>query len=203
MVRLLTIRLRMDMSDRIRERGIYSCITPPFHCDDGGNIRLGSGCYFNKDCYLGDRARIDIGDRVLLGPRVRLQTQHQATDQAEPICIKDDCWLCAGGHRRPGGSHRAWLRHRGGLRHHPRCRPALPHARQPRAARQNAPPKRRLMQADTSGEQSAGSANRRRRASNIARRSGSAQGAASGTDTGGSALLDEPPGKWRCSKLRA
>ena len=86
----------MDMSDSIRERGDGSYITPPFHCEHGGNIRLGSGCYSNKDCYLGDRARIDIGDRVLFGPRVRLHTQHQATDRPEPICIEDDCWLCAG-----------------------------------------------------------------------------------------------------------
>lgn len=63
------------------ETDVY--VTPPFHCDYGVHIRLGSGVYFNFDCIVLDVTGVDIGDRVLFGPAVQIYTAMHPMDCAE------------------------------------------------------------------------------------------------------------------------
>ena len=41
---------------------------PPFFCDYGSNIRLGSKCFFNFNCIVLDVCRVTVGDRSLGDP---------------------------------------------------------------------------------------------------------------------------------------
>lgn len=91
------------------ETDVY--VTPPFHCDYGVHIRLGSGVYFNFDCVVLDVARVDIGDRVLFGPAVQIYTATHPMDCAEratgiesgrPVIIGSDVWIGGGAILCPG-----------------------------------------------------------------------------------------------------
>ena len=77
-------------------------IVPPFRCDYGFNISLGSRFYANYDCIILDVCPVTIGERVLLGPRVGLYTAGHPLDAAvratgleygAPIAIGDDVWI--------------------------------------------------------------------------------------------------------------
>jgi maltose O-acetyltransferase len=54
--------------------GARSWIEPPFHCDYGENIRIGSDCFVNANCVFLDCNTITIGSNVLFGPAVQLYT---------------------------------------------------------------------------------------------------------------------------------
>ena len=80
-------------------------VEPPFFCDYGSNTFVGRDFYANTGCVFLDCARIEIGDRVLLGPRVQLlaathpieaRLRAQGYEYAEPIAIGDDAWLGGG-----------------------------------------------------------------------------------------------------------
>ncbi len=80
-------------------------LTPPFHCDYGIHIVFGSGCEIGTNCVFLDSARIEVGDRVYIGPGVHLYTVNHPMDvnrrkegleQARAIHIGPDVWL--GGH---------------------------------------------------------------------------------------------------------
>src|SRR5436190_6600276 len=46
-------------------------VQPPFFCDYGSNVSLGSKVFFNFNCVVLDVMRIEIGDNVLFGPSVQ------------------------------------------------------------------------------------------------------------------------------------
>jgi maltose O-acetyltransferase len=80
-------------------------IEPPFYCDYGSNIHVGSRFYANSGCVFLDCAPITIGDNVQLGPLVQLlapshpldaETRRTGVESAEPIAIGDDAWLGGG-----------------------------------------------------------------------------------------------------------
>ncbi len=56
-------------------------IEPPFHCDYGTQIIIGAGVYANVGWVVLDGARVEIGDRTLLGPAVHL---YAATTRSTP-----------------------------------------------------------------------------------------------------------------------
>lgn len=77
-------------------------IEAPFRCDYGFNIAVGDGFYANYDCIFLDVAKITIGSRVLLGPRVCLFTAGHPVDASiraeglefgKPITIGDEVWI--------------------------------------------------------------------------------------------------------------
>jgi maltose O-acetyltransferase len=77
-------------------------IEPPFFCDYGSNIHLGSGVFFNFNCVVLDVARVDIGDNVLCGPNIQIYTATHPVDYQErmtglelgkPIKIGSGVWL--------------------------------------------------------------------------------------------------------------
>lgn len=45
---------------------------PPFHCDYGANIYLGSRVFFNFNCVVLDVCEVRIGDYTLFGPGVQI-----------------------------------------------------------------------------------------------------------------------------------
>jgi maltose O-acetyltransferase len=77
-------------------------IEPPFYCDYGTNIHVGSTVFFNFNCVILDPARVEIGDHVLFGPNVQLYTATHTLDYptrraglelAKPIRIGSDVWI--------------------------------------------------------------------------------------------------------------
>jgi maltose O-acetyltransferase len=80
-------------------------IEPPFHCDYGTQILVGADVYANVGCVVLDCARVEIGDRVLLGPGVHLYAATHPVDPAlrrsghelaAPVTIGADVWLGGG-----------------------------------------------------------------------------------------------------------
>lgn len=86
-------------------------IEPPFHCDYGRNLRLGTKVYFNFDCVVLDVMPVDIGDNVLIGPAVQIYTATHPLDAAarrsglefaKPVAIGSDVWIGGGAIICPG-----------------------------------------------------------------------------------------------------
>jgi maltose O-acetyltransferase len=77
---------------------------PPFYCDYGTNIHLGTRVFFNFNCIVLDVCEVKIGDHTLFGPGVQILTPLHPTDAAlrrrqefgKPIEIGSDVWVGAG-----------------------------------------------------------------------------------------------------------
>ncbi|TDU73158.1 maltose O-acetyltransferase [Prosthecobacter fusiformis] len=84
---------------------------PDFRCEFGFNIRIGNKFYANFDCVILDGGLVEIGDNVLLGPRVGIYTSNHAFDAnerasggcvAKPVKIGNDVWVGGGCQINPG-----------------------------------------------------------------------------------------------------
>ena len=79
-------------------------LIPPLYSDHGLNIRVGRNVFINQACMLNDIGGIEIGDDVMIGPRVSLLTASHPLDPgrrrrqivAAPIAIERNVWLGAG-----------------------------------------------------------------------------------------------------------
>ena len=79
-------------------------LIPPLYSDHGLNIRVGRNVFINQACMLNDIGGIEIGDDVLVGPRVSLLSAGHPLDPdrrrrqivAAPITIERNVWLGAG-----------------------------------------------------------------------------------------------------------
>ena len=60
-------------------------LEPPFFCDYGYNIRLGTNVYSNHNLVILDCAPVDIGDNVFIGPNVVISTAGHPIDPAVRI----------------------------------------------------------------------------------------------------------------------
>jgi maltose O-acetyltransferase len=60
-------------------------IEPPFFCDYGTNIHLGTGVFVNMNCTFLDPAAITIGARTMIGPSVQIYTAAHPIDAAERV----------------------------------------------------------------------------------------------------------------------
>src|SRR6187431_897477 len=58
-------------------------VQPPFYCDYGMNIALGSKVFFNFNCVVLDVAQVTIGSNVLFGPSVQIYTATHPIDAIE------------------------------------------------------------------------------------------------------------------------
>jgi maltose O-acetyltransferase len=106
----LDTRLRV-LGELLGAIGDESEIRPPFYCDYGYNVRLGSGVFLNFACVLLDVVAITIGDRVQIGPAVQLlaadhpldvATRASKLENGRPIAIEDDAWIGGGAIVLPG-----------------------------------------------------------------------------------------------------
>ena len=86
-------------------------ITPPFQCDYGRNISVGTNVYFNFNCIVLDVVKVRIGNNVLIGPGVQILTATHPIDPIErrkgleigmEIKIGDDVWIGGGAIICPG-----------------------------------------------------------------------------------------------------
>lgn len=77
-------------------------IQPPFYCDYGSNIHIGSHFYANYGCVILDPAEVAIGDHVFLAPRVSIYTAAHPIDAgvrnaeleyALPIRVGSSVWI--------------------------------------------------------------------------------------------------------------
>jgi acetyltransferase-like isoleucine patch superfamily enzyme len=79
-------------------------LIPPVYSDHGLSIRVGRNVFINQGCTLNDIGGIEIGDDVMIGPRVSLITSGHPLDPnqrrkqivAAPIVIQRNVWLGAG-----------------------------------------------------------------------------------------------------------
>ena len=77
---------------------------PPFYCDYGSNIHLGTRVFFNFNCVVLDVCEVRIGDYTLFGPGVQILTPMHPFDAAlrrereyaKPIEIGADVWVGGG-----------------------------------------------------------------------------------------------------------
>jgi maltose O-acetyltransferase len=85
-------------------------LQPPFFCDYGRNIELGSHVFFNFNCVVLDVCPVRIGDETLIGPGVQILTPMHPFDAAlrrreeygRPVEIGSDVWVGAGAIICPG-----------------------------------------------------------------------------------------------------
>lgn len=83
---------------------------PPFYCDYGSNIRLGSRVFFNFNCVVLDVCEVGIGDHTLFGPAVQIYTAthpmeaelRRKQEFGKPIEIGSDVWVGGGAIICPG-----------------------------------------------------------------------------------------------------
>ena len=74
---------------------------PPFFCDYGSNIFLGTRVFFNFNCVVLDVCAVRIGDFTLFGPAVQIYTATHPLDAelrrrqefAKPVTIGSDVWV--------------------------------------------------------------------------------------------------------------
>lgn len=80
--------------------GFY--VEPPFRCDYGYNIEIGSNFYANYNLVILDCASVKIGDNVFIAPNVGIYTaghplhahlRNQEFEFALPITIGDNVWI--------------------------------------------------------------------------------------------------------------
>jgi acetyltransferase-like isoleucine patch superfamily enzyme len=79
-------------------------LIPPVYSDHGLKIRVGRNVFINQACIVNDIGGIEIGDDVMIGPRVSLLTAGHPVDPsrrrgqivAAPIVIESNVWLGAG-----------------------------------------------------------------------------------------------------------
>ncbi|GAA3843057.1 sugar O-acetyltransferase [[Pseudomonas] carboxydohydrogena] len=98
----------------LRERitaGDGCVVRPPFHCDYGFNIRLGTGVFMNFNCVILDVTHVTIGDRTQIGPAVQIYAADHPRDPvqrrdgyefARPVAIGYDVWIGGGAIILPG-----------------------------------------------------------------------------------------------------
>jgi len=86
-------------------------IQPPFFCDYGTNLTVGTKVFFNFNCVVLDVMPVRIGGHTLFGPAVQICTATHPIDAAErrgglefarPIEIGSDVWVGAGAIICPG-----------------------------------------------------------------------------------------------------
>jgi maltose O-acetyltransferase len=86
-------------------------IQPPFFCDYGTNISLGTKVFFNFNCVVLDVMPVTIGSNVLFGPSVQIYTathpinaaeRRKWLESAKPIIIGSDVWVGGGAIICPG-----------------------------------------------------------------------------------------------------
>jgi maltose O-acetyltransferase len=83
---------------------------PPFFCDYGSNITLGTRVFFNFNCVVLDVCSVSIGDYTLFGPAVQIYTPMHPLDAMErrlkefgkPITTGSDVWVGGGAIILPG-----------------------------------------------------------------------------------------------------
>jgi maltose O-acetyltransferase len=97
-------RRRSILIELLGSGGDSVWMQPPFYCDYGTNIHLGTRVFFNFNCIVLDVCEVRVGDHTLFGSGVQLLTPLHPTNAArrreqefgKPIEIGSDVWVGAG-----------------------------------------------------------------------------------------------------------
>jgi maltose O-acetyltransferase len=95
---------RRILKDLLGAGGDTVWMQPPFFCDYGANISLGTRVFFNFNCIVLDVCPVRIGDYTLFGPGVQILTPLHPLDpelrrkqeSGKPIEIGSDVWVGGG-----------------------------------------------------------------------------------------------------------
>lgn len=97
-----TERRSLLLSELFGSGGEDADVEPPFRCDYGWNVHVGSGFYANFGCVFLDVCEIRFGRDCLLGPGVHVYTATHPLDAAEraaglesgaPVAVGDRVWI--------------------------------------------------------------------------------------------------------------
>lgn len=85
------------------------CLFPPFNCDFGRNIHIGSGVFINSGCKFQDQGGIYIGNDVLIGHNVVIATlNHDFNPELRgnlypsKVVLEDKVWISSNATILPG-----------------------------------------------------------------------------------------------------
>jgi maltose O-acetyltransferase len=92
------------LSDLFDAGGDTVWMQPPFYCDYGSNIYLGTRVFFNFNCIVLDVCEVRIGDYTLFGPSVQILTPihpfnaalRREQESGKPVEIGADVWVGGG-----------------------------------------------------------------------------------------------------------
>jgi maltose O-acetyltransferase len=95
---------RSILIDLLGSGGDTVWMQPPFYCDYGTNIYVGTRVFFNFNCVVLDVCEVRIGDYTLFGPGVQILTPLHPLDHelrrrqefGKPIEIGADVWVGGG-----------------------------------------------------------------------------------------------------------
>ena len=79
-------------------------LQPPFYCEYGSNIYLGTRVFFNFNCVVLDVCEVRIGDHTLFGPGVQILPPlhpfnaqlRREKEYGKPVVIGSDVWVGGG-----------------------------------------------------------------------------------------------------------
>lgn len=95
---------RVLLQDLFGSGGDTVWMQPPFWCDYGSHIHLGTRVFFNFNCVVLDVCEVRIGDYTLFGPGVQILTPLHPLDPGlrrerefgKPVHIGSDVWVGGG-----------------------------------------------------------------------------------------------------------
>jgi maltose O-acetyltransferase len=102
------LSLLRELFGRVGDRTV---IRPPFHCDYGFNIAIGTGVFLNFNCVILDVVQVTIGDGAQIGPAVQIYTADHPRDPEQrraglefgrPVTIGRNVWIGGGAIILPG-----------------------------------------------------------------------------------------------------
>jgi maltose O-acetyltransferase len=97
--------------ERFASVGDEALIRPPFFCDYGYNISLGSGAFLNFNCIILDVEAVSIGEGTAIGPAVQILASDHPRDPrlrqqkvrfGRPVTIGANVWIGGGAIILPG-----------------------------------------------------------------------------------------------------
>lgn len=103
--------IRELFEDLIGKRvGERFTLIPPFYADYGLNISIGRAVFIGSGCVCTGHAPLEIGDDVMIGPRVNLVTAGHPVEPSErkslitaaPVMIRRNVWIGAAATILPG-----------------------------------------------------------------------------------------------------
>ena len=99
------------LAERLADVGPDTVVRPPFHCDFGFNIRLGSNVFLNFSCVILDVVEVVIADGAQIGPAVQIYAADHPRDPVQrrgglefgrPVRIGRNAWIGGGAIILPG-----------------------------------------------------------------------------------------------------
>lgn len=99
------------LKERIGTLGNQVVIRPPFHCDYGFNIHIGSDVFINFNCIILDVVSVSIGSKTMIGPGVQIlsadhprepEQREKGLEFGRPVAIGYNVWIGAGALILPG-----------------------------------------------------------------------------------------------------